>query len=70
MNIAEDYKSSDKEKWFTDEGYTFFIRCTTDKLIDYLLDIFKGDRQRAIKVNKTLRRVSFEEYVNYSLYKD
>ena len=70
MSIAEDYKSSDKGKWFTNEGHTSFIRCTTDKLIDCLLDIFKGDRQRAIKVNKTLRRVSFEEYVNYSLYKD
>ena len=67
--IAENPKS-DKGKWFTDDRHTSFLRCTTDKLIDCLLDIFKGDRNRALQANKSLHKVSFEEYVNYSLYKD
>lgn len=61
---------SDKNKWFTDEGHTSFIQCSADKLIDCLLDIFQGDRERAIRTNRQLRQVTFEEYVNYGLYKE
>ena len=63
-------KPTDKNKWFTDDGHTSFLQCTTDKLIDCLLDIFNGDQQRALQVNRLLHQVSFEEYVNYGLYKD
>ena len=62
-------QKSDKNKWFTDENHTSFIQCTTERLIDCLMDIYHGDRHRALQANETLHQVTFEEYVNHELYK-
>ena len=60
---------TDKGKWFTDQFHTTFIQCKTERLIDCLIDIFKGDRHRAYTTCEALHQVTFEEYVNNELYK-
>lgn len=59
-------EKTDKGRWFTDDGKSF-IRCSREKLVDCLTDIFK-DRQKARVLMNRFRPATLEEYASHELY--